>query len=213
MPSRGLCTQLVCGRELQNFLLKSWASLSRCEHSCKPFDERITAGLPLRFVSEAGPAFGAGQRRESRFSTPELMRRNRHHAVSVQETIFDSQSCDPAEGLLKPIQFPSGEVPSLSPQFPMGCVFLRENNLNLERWLSGRKRRIANPVGWETALTGSNPVLSADAHLRLAPQVGFFLGLRNVPEVVILYSRSKSDKPVFFQSDFPHKLYWPSMTF
>src|ERR1700755_697629 len=30
-----------------------------------------------------------------------------------------------------------------------------------ERWLSGRKRRFAKPLGWETGLGGSNPPLSA----------------------------------------------------
>jgi hypothetical protein len=37
------------------------------------------------------------------------------------------------------------------------------NRADPERWLSGRKRRIANPVCRETGITGSNPVLSADS--------------------------------------------------
>jgi hypothetical protein len=32
----------------------------------------------------------------------------------------------------------------------------------LERWLSGRKRRFAKPLDWETGLGGSNPPLSAE---------------------------------------------------
>src|SRR6185437_15396440 len=31
-----------------------------------------------------------------------------------------------------------------------------------ERWLSGRKRRFAKPLDWETGLGGSNPPLSAE---------------------------------------------------